>query len=87
MIIISCYPNNSMYNYYIVIIDLLPMFVPVLELVLCVNIVLFSSIYPIPTFLQRGATSTAPSSWSQQTHLPVSGISRHQHSQVYPWSL
>jgi len=31
-----------MYNYYIVIIDLLPMFVPVLELVLCVNIVLFS---------------------------------------------
>ena len=43
-----------MYNYYIVIIDQLPMFVPVLELVLCVNIVLFSSIYPIPTFLKRG---------------------------------
>ena len=47
MIILSCYPVNSMYNYYIVIIDLLPMFVPVLELVLCVNIVLFSSIYEI----------------------------------------
>ena len=43
-----------MYNYYIVIIDLLPMFVPVLELVLCVNIVLFSSIYPIPKIFSKG---------------------------------
>ncbi|SVA84759.1 uncharacterized protein METZ01_LOCUS137613 [marine metagenome] len=33
------------------------MFVPVLELVLCVNIVLFSSIHPIPTFLQRGGSA------------------------------
>ena len=65
-----------MYNYYIVIIDQLPMFVPVLELVLFVNIVLFSSIYPIPTYLQKGGTtSTAPSCGSQQTLLPVSGKS------------
>ena len=35
--------------------------------------------YPIPTFLQRGAISTAPSSWSAQTHQHESGRGKLLH--------